>query len=405
MGKKGSVYIVIALLTVALLMLLQFNTPRKVNWFPSYVSTHKIPYGTFVLSDIMHELFGEKIIPINVPPFDFLSAEKEVQGTYMFINEDVKFGETELNLLLDWTSKGNSLFIASRDFEQKLLDTLHLNTASLYSGIENVRSHRHRLVHPKLGTKDGYVFKKEDYINYFMEYGTREMTIIGTVANLNKSNTSKEVFNNVIKRKFGEGEIILSTFPKAFTNYFILKDENKDYTAGLLSYLDKSRNIYMDNNYKSGKSVYTSPMHIFLNTKELKWAYYLVLIGALIYIIFEGKRKQRAIPIVLPLKNQTLAFTRTIADMYYERKEAKPIAEQKIINFLDYIRSRFHLGTIQREKEFYVNLASRSGHKVEEIQRLFAFLERLRNQGTVSDNELKELNASIEKFKERAKTA
>ena len=322
----------------------------------------------------------------------------------MFINEDIKFGETELNRLLDWASKGNSLFIASRDFEDQLLDTLHLNTASLYSGIENVRSHRHHLFNPNLATKDGYLFKKEDYVTYFMEYGTREMTVIGTVANVNKSNTSKEVFNNVVKCKFGDGEIILSSFPKAFTNYFILKDDNKDYTAGLLSYLDGSRNIYMDNHYKSGKSVYTSPMHIFLNTKELKWAYYLVLIGALIYLIFEGKRKQRAIPVILPLKNQTLAFTRTIADMYYEKREAKPIAEHKIANFLEYIRSRFHLGTIQREKDFYVNLASRSGHSAEEIQRLIAFLEQLRNQVTVTDNELKELNTSIEKFKKRANT-
>ncbi len=403
MGKKGSIYIVIAVGIVGLLLLLQYNKPKEVNWFPSYVSTHKIPYGTYVLNDIMHELFGEKTISVSVPPFDFLSAHKEVQGTYMFVNEDVKFGETELNSLLDWTSKGNSLFIASRDFEDQLLDTLHLNTASLYSGIENVRSHRHHLVHPKLETKDGYLFKKEDYVTYFMEYGTREMTIIGTVSNVNKSNTSKEKFNNVVKCKFGDGEIILSTFPKAFTNYFILKDNNKEYTAGLLSYLDGSRNIYVDSNYKSGKSVYTSPMHIFLSTKEFKWAYYLVLIGALIYIVFEGKRKQRAIPVVLPLKNQTLAFTRTIADMYYEKGKTKPIAEHKIVNFLEYIRSRFHLETMQREEEFYKNLASRSGHNVEEIERHFVFIEQLRNQETVTDDELKELNASIEKFKKRVK--
>ncbi|HZJ20848.1 MAG TPA: DUF4350 domain-containing protein [Pricia sp.] len=405
MGNRGGIYIVIAVFTVGLLLLLQYNKPKEINWFPSYVSTHKIPYGTYVLGDIMQNLFGEKTQQINEPPFAFLDTNKNIEGTYIFINDYIEFGETELNRLLDWTSKGNTLFLASRDFEDQLLDTLHLNTASLYSDYENVRSHRHRLVNPKLETKNGYLFKKEDYVTYFMEYGTQEMTVIGTVTNINKSNTSKEQFYNVVKCKFGNGEVILSTFPKAFTNFFILQDDNKNYTAGLLSYLDGSRNIYMDNNYKSGKSVYISPMHIFLNTKELKWAYYLVLIGALIYIIFEGKRKQRAIPVVLPIINQTLAFTRTIADMYYEKGEAKPIAEHKIANFLEYIRSRFHLGTIQREEEFYINLSSRSGHSVEEIQRLFAFLEQVRNQETVTDNQLKELNTSIEKFKKRVKTA
>ncbi len=403
MGKKGSIYIVIAVLTLALLMLLQYNTPKEVNWFPSYVSSHKIPYGTFVLNDIMQNSFGDKVQQINAPPFAFLTENTDELGTYFFVDRHIEFGETELNTMLDWVSDGNTLFIASEGFEQQLLDTLGLDTGNLYTDLDEERSYRHRLVHPKLSSGDGAIFRKDDYATYFKKIDTAKTIVIGSVASLSKDKAGGDNHFNVVKRKFGDGEIILSTFPKAFTNYFILKDENKDYTAGLLSYLDGSRNIYMDNNYKSGKSVYTSPMHIFLNTKELKWAYYLVLLGALIYIIFEGKRKQRAIPVVLPLKNQTLAFTRTIADMYYEKREAKPIAEHKIANFLEYIRSRFHLGTIQREEEFYMNLASRSGHGAEEIQRLFAFLEKLRNKETVSDYELRELNTSIEKFKKRAK--
>ncbi|MGB6152133.1 MAG: DUF4350 domain-containing protein [Pricia sp.] len=405
MDKKGAIYIIIAIFTVTLLVLLQYNRPKKINWFPSYVSTHKIPYGTLVLDDIMKNLFGDRAIPVPITPFEFLSAHENTEGTYMFVNEEVNFGETDLNRLLEWTAEGNSLFIASNDFEEKLLDTLHLNWARLYGDLNNVRSLRYRLVHPDLKTNTGYLFNKEEYATYFMEYDTEKMTVIGTVQNVNESNTSKEEFYNVVKCQFGKGEVILSTFPKAFTNYFILKDDNKDYTAGLLSYLDSSGNIYMDMNYKSGKSVYTSPMHIFLNTEELKWAYYLVLIGAVIYIIFEGKRKQRAIPVVLPLKNQTLAFTRTIADMYYEKGEAKPIAEHKIGHFLDYIRSHFHLGTVQKEDEFYSNLAARSSHTVHEIERLFGFLEQLRNQDTVTNYELQELNTAIEKFKKKAKAA
>lgn len=403
MDKKGTVYIVIAVFTVALLMLLQYNRPKEINWFPSYVSTHKIPFGTRVLDEIMYDLFGERTIPVPITPFEFLSAHDNIEGTYVFINEEVKFGETELDRLLGWTAKGNSLFIASEDFEEQLLDTLHLKWTRLYGNLDNVRSHRHRLVHPKLKTDNGYVFEKEDYATHFIANDTIEMTVIGTVQNVNDSNTPKKEFYNVVKSKFGKGEVVLSTFPKAFANYFILKDDNKEYTAGLLSYLDGSKNIYIDMNYKAGKAVYTSPMHIFLNTKELKWAYYLVLIGTIIYIVFEGKRKQRAIPVVPPLKNQTLAFTRTIADMYYEKGEAKPIAEQKIVNFLEYIRSQFHLGTVQKEEEFYANLASRSSHSVEEVERLFSFLEQIRNQENISDNALKELNASIEKFKKRGK--
>ncbi|MGB3150819.1 MAG: DUF4350 domain-containing protein, partial [Maribacter sp.] len=225
-------------------------------------------------------------------------------------------------------------------------------------------------------------------------------TALARVSTSSEGGGRKNYFNyNVIMQPFGKGKIILSTFPEAFTNYFLLKANNKDYTAGLLSYLDDSKTIYMDNHYKSGKSFYTSPMYIFLNTKELKWAYYTALIGVLIYIVFEGKRKQRAVPVITPLKNQTLAFTRTISDMYFEKSDQKSIAEHRINYFLDEVRSNYYLGKISGEDDFYKNLAARSGHSLESVKSLFIFMEQLRNKSQVTDSELIKLNTLIQKFK------
>ena len=192
----------------------------------------------------------------------------------------------------------------------------------------------------------------------------------------------------------------MTSFPKAFTNYFILKDNNLEYTAGLLSYLDRNGQIYMDNFHKSGKSFYTSPMYLFLNTKEFKWAYYLILIGALIYIIFEGKRKQRAIPVVTPLKNQTLAFTRTIADMYFEKGELPLITKHKIDYFLEYIRSKLHASTQNLEDEAFLrNLAMRSNTDLKEVKALMNLISKLKAKQFVTETELKNLNQKIQAFK------
>ena len=402
MSRKGGVYIVIMVLTVGLLMMMQYTKPKEVNWFPSYVSKHKIPYGTVVLNDILQQLFADKTKQVNIPPFEFLSDNTDARGTYFFVNDQIEFGETELYSLLDWVSEGNSLFIAADNFEEKLLDTLELKTERLYNGLDHMHSHRHQLVNPLLNPQREYLFEKDNNATYFQNQGDDQITIIGTMTNTDEDEIKTEKFHNVVKRSYGKGEVILSTFPKAFTNYFILKEENKNYTAGLLSYLDSLRAIYIDNHYKSGKSVYTSPMYIFLNTKEFKWAYYLVLIGVVLYIIFEGKRKQRPIPVVLPLKNQTLAFTRTIADMYFEKGESKAMAEHKIDYFMEYLRSQFYLGTIGNEKEFYHNLAARSSHSPEEIEKLFSFIEHIRNRENISNDELQKLNSYIEKFKKKA---
>ncbi len=397
MGKKGTIYLGIAVLTLAVFMLLQYSKPKEINWFPSYVASHKIPYGTVVFNTVMKALFPSQLQQVYSPPFEFINQNDSISGSYVFINNDIRFNKEELNTLLDWTGKGNTLFIASKSFEDELLDTLGLGVANIYGGFEINQKQRHRLVNPSLRHSDSIIFERDTSTPYFVMFDTLQTTVLGQVITQEDITTLEEI--NVMEHPFGEGSIILSTFPEAFTNYFMLKDKNKDYTAGLLSYLDDSRPIYLDNHYKSGKSFYTSPMYIFLNTKELKWAYYIALFGALMYVIFEGKRKQRAIPVVTPLPNRTMAFTRTISDMYFVQSDQKSIAEHKINYFIDWLRTHYYLGNISQEDEFYATIASRSGHSLDFVTKVFSFMERVRNSNHLTDDDLIQLNSLLQKFK------
>ncbi|PIF00518.1 MAG: hypothetical protein CR994_05455 [Maribacter sp.] len=402
MRKKNSIYLIIGVVTLVALILFQYNTPKKINWFNSFVAQHKIPYGTYVLNDLMEKKYKTNLKQANRPPFEILRSTDTLQGTYVFINDDVSFGEAELNSLLDWTSKGNTLLIASGSFDEQLRDTLNFDTAGLYPDFGENPKQLHKLLNPNLRNDTTYTFDKDDYAIYFSGIDTLNTTVIAQVDYGTKDSSGPQRHFNTIKQGFGEGTIVLSAFPKAFTNYFILKDDNRGYTAGLLSYIDGNRPIYMDNYHKSGKAFYSSPMHVFLNNKEFKWAYYIVLIGTLVYIIFEGKRKQRAIPVILPLKNQTLAFTRTIADMYFEKGDQKSIAEHKIAYFLEYIRSHLYMDTIKQDDMFFHNLAARSNHSHGEVKDLFMYLGKLKKSSVITNTDLIKLNTEIEKFKVKA---
>lgn len=401
MGKKGTVYIVILIVTVAALMLLQYNKPKELNWFESYVSTHKIPYGTLVFNELMNNtLYPNKVEQVTIPPFEFL-AKDDLKGTYVFINNTINFDEAELNSLLEWTAKGNTLFIASEGFGEHLSDTLHIDTKVEYGGFETFQKQNHKLVNPYFDNSQEYQYAKDNMLTLFSELDTINTAILATVSLTNKSEDENMIKENVtaINTHFGKGDIILSTFPKAFTNYFILKANNKDYTAGLSTYINSDNEIYIDNHYKSGKAFYTSPMYIFLNAKELKWAYYIALIGAVFYIVFEGKRKQRAIPVVKPLQNQTLAFTRTISDMYFEKNDQKAIVEHKINYFFNYLRSKYYLEGTDINDDFIKNLSSKSGHSLQETNTLFTYINTLKSKSLISDSEIIKLNKLIQKYK------
>ena len=80
MRKKGGIYIVIAVFTVVLLVVLQNNKPKGVDWFPCYVPNHKIAYGTVVLNDVIQRVFPDKIQHVGIPPFEFLKESTTAEG-------------------------------------------------------------------------------------------------------------------------------------------------------------------------------------------------------------------------------------------------------------------------------------------------------------------------------------
>lgn len=397
MSKKGKLYIVLVALTIVALVVFEMTKPKKLNWFPSYATHHKIPFGSLVFTEQLNRV-ADSVIPVDRPPFEFLK-DNDIDGTYLFYNGGINFGEAELKSLLDWTSKGNTLVVSSIAFEDKLLDTLNLDMSSIniFENFNNEFQLQH--VNPNLSDKR-YKFTKASTLYHFNEIDTLNTKVLGLVDKYKYNEDSlQSTLVNVIKQPFGDGEIILNAFPQSYTNYFILDAPNQDYTAGLLSYLDTSKPIYVDKHYKSGKKFYTSPMYFFLNNENLKWAYYLILIGVIFYIFFEGKRKQRAIPIVKPLNNQTVDFTRTIADMYYESSKHKEIAHHKVQHFLEFIRNTMYLQTADINPEFIKNLAARSNNTVDDTDKLFKYISNLQQQHTINNIQLERLNTLIETFK------
>src|SRR5690606_2354791 len=177
--------------------------------------------------------------------------------------------------------------------------------------------------------EQAYLFDKDTYHSIFIEIDSLNHTVLGQSQLYSQELVLKNPEVNYIAIDHGEGKILLHTTPQTFTNYFILDEDNHKYVTGALAYLPKKKTLYWDEYKKDGGKFQTSPLYILLGNKNLKWAYYFTLLGVLLFIIFEGKRKQRAIPVVKPLENQTYNFTRTIAGLYLDRKDFKQIASKK----------------------------------------------------------------------------
>ena len=402
MNKAGKIYLGLAILIIALMVLAEYTKPERVNWFPSYAKQHKIPFGTYVFHDLLESHFGkEQLIDINQSPYQYLTYNDSISGTYVLLNNNIELGEDELESLLNWVEKGNTLLFASEEIPKTLQDTLQLKT-SLLSNFDNMdNAFSLGLKNPQLSA-NLFPLDRMDYINYLKKVDSSDVMGVAVIGAINENTQQlKEEHITSVYQPFGKGHILLCTTPQVFTNYFILKDENKDFTAGLMSYFQAGSPILFDNHYKTGKTFYTSPMYVFLNNKELKWAYYIMLFGVLLYVIFEGKRKQRPIPVIPPLKNQTLDFTRTISNMYLEQGKHKEMAHHKIQYFLNFIRTHYYLDTQVIDTHFLSQLSSRSNNSLADTKALFEWIAALNEAPSVSVSELEELETKLDTFKSK----
>jgi len=383
LSRRNKIYLFLLFASIVLIVINELQRPKPINWFQSYVSTHKMPYGTYVLYNELSQLFPKAVIKKNhTPPYLFLK-DSTVTGAYILIDKNINMGKAEFNLFLKFVARGNKILIATHGIN---IDTLHLKTDRLRStALEEFPYFT--LANRAFKAKE-YRFDRT-YPNFvFKEVDTLATTVLGKTGLLNENGERVANGVNFIRYDYGKGSFLFSTYPEAFINYSLLKSPNHEYAAGVLSYLESPKNIYWDAYYKSGKNQISSPVYYILSQKSLKWAYYLLLIGTLIFVIFSGKRIQRFIPVIYPLKNQTLAFTRTIAGVYYKKEAHKTIATHKIRYFLAQIRQKYQLNTDIYKKDFTLLLSRKLGKSLDETEKVVNYIKQIEVKKVLTKEEL-----------------
>lgn len=399
MSKTYKITLGLLVLLLGFLTWLEANEPQEINWSPSYAAVDKIPLGSKVLFENLKEQ-NIDLREVRIPPFEFL-VDTTVSGTYFFLNNRLSFDKNELEKILNWVSKGNTAFFIAEDLSPVLLDTLGLEMETLVPKKGFSSKPLMNLEDSALKSRKPYLFDRETYQQVFVVPDSLRKDILGVTQLQKDSAGITDPKINFLRDTVGKGMIYLHSTPKAFSNYFLLQENNADYVEKVLAYLPSEKAVFWDHYYKTGKTFYTSPLYIILSSKALRWAYYFVIIGSILFILFEGKRKQRSIPVVEPLKNQTLDFTRTIAGLYLDRSDYKSIASKKITLFLEYVRSHYRVSTGELNESFYQRVAAMSGNSIEDVKNLWQLMNRLEKQDAVSKDELLQLNKAITAFKKK----
>ncbi|WP_203258542.1 DUF4350 domain-containing protein [Hyunsoonleella ulvae] len=398
MKKLLPVILVIIALIVVIALTFNVKRTRTVDWEESFNEKSNKPYGVSVLYKELPRLFKDyKLRTVYHQPSSYLTAnseygygDHEAKGNYIIIGNSDYLTDFSVNKLLEFVDTGNTLFISDYYFAEKLHDTLDIDVDFEYNAKNDSISYlsfkNKNLNTIKIDKNEGdYFFSSFDSINY---------TILG------HSKTDKKRVN-FIKVPFGEGNILLHTEPKAFTNYHILKDDRYQYVESALSYLPDD-DVYFDSYSKRqtpyGDAEQESNLTWFLDQLSFRWAWYTAIIFMILFMIFNAKRRQRIIKIIKPLQNTSLAFVKTISNLYIETKDYKNLIDKKATYFLEKVRTDFNLDTSTLDEDFIEKLSGKAGRKQEDVKQLINYIKWLRTKDELSEQSLVKLNRFIEDF-------
>lgn len=384
--------------------MLLFISCKKTNWQENFREKEKSPFGTYVLFNEAKELFDTKEVHyLKENVYDYLYhnfEEDEDFGNYICIKSSAyRLNETGLNDLLSSVYNGSNLFLSLNYFSEFLKETLEITTNNLDKNV--FTPSKLKALEGKF-TLENEAFKEQTYTfdrnirrHYFLTYNEKNTIVLG------KTEIDGEKVPNFIKIYHGKGAVYLHTNPIVFTNYYLLNG-NEEYVEQLLSYLPL-KNVLWDPQIKSSKLSKNndnkeSIFNFFLQHPTLKWFLFVSLFGLLLFMIFNARRKQRPIPIIEPLKNSTVEFTHTIANLYLKEKDHKNLVDKKIIYFLEKIRTKYLISTSNLNSQFIERLALKSGNNIANTKYLINTIITLNNKSECSEEELIVLNKMIENF-------
>lgn len=420
MGKSGKILIIVGSVLVLILLIYYFGLEEKEetytsdSWLETYDPQDKGPYGTYVLKELLDTtgLFGE-FLQLNAPLEETLEDDSLINDIYFFVGKQNYMSDTTSNFLMDFVEKGNTALIATSEFPEKLINLLcHYNDPIFGEG-DYSKSQSFKFLHPELSSKRyqfDYIYnnKKEMHTwnffdtSSFIKTDHRKLIPLGT---------SSKNSVNFIRINYGEGQLILHSIPYCFTNVSLMKNDGFMYIENVLKHVPPGRvqwdkynldyhwgNGSDDSEGEGGGEERVSKIQFILDNPPLLWAFIILLVGALLYALFKGKRMQKVIPAIESKKNLSLEYINTLSSLYLQEKKHQKLVHLKQKTFLNYIAERYYMHTNKPDMKFIAKLANKSSVPESLIIDIFKTFDELEKTVDVTDDQLISLHQKIETF-------
>ncbi|WP_312171160.1 hypothetical protein [Chryseobacterium sp.] len=359
MNKTFKIYAVIFIVVMIILVLFEANKTERTDWRKNFDISQKSPFGLFVFNNESNALFKNKIKKTSETPYDYYQADKKPHNI-LVIEETID--RPSWNKILDQVSKGSDAMLIVSEMPKQISDSIGYYDSQISFEDENVlkltdKKFTNDFIHlDKFPSGRGFTFIKPG------------VEVLGKTVEKNNSDQA-----NFIKATFGKGNIYVHCEPLFITNYYLLKRGNVRYAQDVFSYLDDRETIWFVENDAKVSQFF---LRFILSNPALKYAWWVLLGGLVLFIFFNAKRKQRIVPIIEPLKNTSVDFVKSIGNLYLQEGDFHDMMAKKAQYFLNKVRMDLLIDTQHLDQEFAKKLHLKTGKPMEMIDEAMNLIKK-----------------------------
>jgi hypothetical protein len=390
------------------------------SWIETYDPGSDEPYGTSLLPEVLKTRYPSAEYQELYRNWTVKGIPESDSTLYIAIGNGLLYTQSEADAVASFVEQGGEAFLAAKEISNTLLNFI---VADSCLGIKDLLPYNQLDSLEKVVSAAGSSFQMPvirkrrgagsngnyiDAVAYDCLLGAEHLLMIQHDTSDRGFNYELEYIDQPIMTRFahGQGHITLLSHPIVLTNVFATDSLGRGAMEEVLKLLpsdvsliafDRQRRssesaVIQDNIPKDKKEGFDDESNILkhvLARPPLATAWYLLLLGSVVFLIFGAKRRQRLIPLVQPRRNTTHEHLGNISRLYLSQPNNALMASKQFALFEAYCQRRFGLRPLQNEADFdrFSKMAGVNLQYLETLKRYHSTIARkqpISNTGFVS---------------------
>lgn len=404
-----------------------YEGKKRYDWKENYALDKELPFGTWLVSELLKEYKGDADFKQLDSPLDRSLDKAKTPSNYVFIGEEIYLENTSVDSLLSFVSKGNNAFLFTIAEPVLLLEKLLAPESSdtlsvIYEnsfGDSAFSSFEKNFVSSPEVYSISYLYKREvsNYQWMFLKDTLVDSRIefIGNFASY-AENGEKETGINYYKIAYKKGAFYFHTQPISFSNITLKEKKLVEYANQVFAYLNEGPILWDEYNWRFNKpnpktwlykpnflNTGEGPLRFVLSNPPLKWAWYILLLFILIFVLFNGKRRKGIIPVLADRTNTSLEHLKRVSVLYKKDENHYVISVKMFENFLGFLQNELKINLDQSREKIIDEIVFKRKIEREYVQKIFDRWKYIDFSKTAKPEIFTKFNKELNSFYERIK--